>query len=166
MRLICGPKPTLTRDRAAVVEGVDRRVVEVAEHLVTAALLWMQKADPCAALGKVHCPKGPTKQQFLEHLTVTHPQHVWQVQPGKACCTNCRLLLRSNMSQARLKQCASQQCIGAGSATVPVGHPSHLLKQEGLSWKCVFCSKRTRTAMFEHFRLPCRSRQGRRRVLR
>ena len=93
------------RDSAAVVNWVDNRVVTVAEHLVTAALLWMQKP--------------------------------WQLQPGKACCANWRLLLRSNMSQARLRQCAPQHCIEGGSATVPVGHPSHLFRQQGLSWKCV-----------------------------
>ena len=93
------------RDRAAVVNWVDNRVVTVAEHLVTAALLWMQKP--------------------------------WQLQSGKASCANCRLLLSSNMSQVRLRQCAPQQCIEGGSATVLVGHPSHLFRHQGLSWKCL-----------------------------
>ena len=68
------------------------------------------------------------------------------------------------MAKMRLKQSASQVCVGAGSVTVtvPVGHLSHLLRQDGLVWK-FFCGKRTQTAfVFSRFKQPCE----RRRVLR
>ena len=63
--------------RAEAVDWVDKRVAAVAEHLVSAAELWVHKVAPYAELGKVHGPKEPTKQQFLCNLPQTHPHHVW-----------------------------------------------------------------------------------------
>ena len=132
------------RARAEVVAWVDARVEAVASHLTDAA----QRSGPAV----------PTKQQFLQHLAETHPRHVWEVKDAVGSCVNCRLLLRNTMPFVdRLRSCAAMPCLGAGSAGVLLGHPSHGLRQDLRSWVYfALPGKRARTVSVPvKFREPC-----------
>ena len=99
---------TSTGTWCAFLPELEFRLTVVLQGLATCcrALHWPQARRPCAPC--CHTPRSCSRTE-----------------KRKVCCANCRLLLRSTMSQARLRSVLRSRAYGQAVLRVPVSNSSH-----------------------------------------